>query len=165
MEKYVPFSEVSIVLEQLKHAPFLCKLEEADDNELHITIMSATTGGCADVHEVCENTALEQILSHCKPIEANPEQSFEIIFENYILYQVRNESFCSYDADEIRSGKFMIVFEKSKLLDYLMVSTDACQLDDGMFYPGEWKHYGIYTRSHIIDVVALDEPKVFCRVQ
>ncbi|MCH1949685.1 hypothetical protein MCJ35_10785 [Enterocloster sp. OA13] len=137
MEKYVPFSEVSIVLEQLKHAPFLCKLEEADDNELHITIMSATTGGCADVHEVCENTALEQILSHCKPIEANPEQSFEIIFENYILYQVRNESFCSYDADEIRSGKFMIVFEKSKLLDYLMVSTDACQLDDGMFYPGE----------------------------
>lgn len=165
MEKYVPFSEVSIVLEQLKHAPFLCKLEEADDNELHITIMSATTGGCADVHEVCENTALEQILSHCKPIEANPEQSFEIIFENYILYQVRNESFCSYDADEIRSGKFMIVFEKSKLLDYLMVSTDACQLDDGMSYPGDWKHYGIYTQSHIIDVVALDEPKVFCRVQ
>lgn len=77
------------------------------------------------------------------------------------MYQVRNESFCSYDSDEIRPGKFMIVFEKSKLLDYLMVSTDACQLNDGTFYPGEWRHYGIYTQSHIIDVVALDEPKVF----
>lgn len=160
MENHVPFSELSIAMGQLKHAPFLCKLEEADDNELHITIMGATTGGCADVHEVCENTALEQILSHCKPIEANPEQSFEIIFENYIMYQVRNESFCSFDSEKIRSGKFMIVFEKSKLLDYLMVSTDACQLDDGTFYPGEWKHYGIYTQSHIIDVVALDEPRV-----
>lgn len=101
--------------------------------------MSTTTGGFADAHEVCENTALEQILSRCRPIEANPEQSFEIIFENYIMYQVHNESFCSYDSEEIRSGKFIIVFEKSKLLDYLMVSTDACQFDDGTFYPGEWE--------------------------
>lgn len=161
MENHIPFSEVGTVTEQLRHAPFLCKLEEAYDNELHITIMCATTGGCADAHEVCENMALEQILSHCKPIESNPEQSFEIIFKNYIMYQVRNESFCSYASNEIRSGKFMFVFEKSKLLDYLMVSTDACQLDDGTFYPGEWRHYGIYTQSHIIDVVALDEPKVF----
>lgn len=161
MENHVPFSEVGTVIEQLKHAPVLCKLEEAYDNELRITIMSTTTGDFTDAHEVCENTALEQILSRCRPIEANPEQSFEIIFENYIMYQVRNESFCSYDSDEIRSGKFMIVFEESKLLDYLMVSTDACQLDDGTFYPGEWRHYGIYTQSHIIDVVALDEPKVF----
>lgn len=51
MENYIPFSEVSIVMEQSKHAPFLCKLEEAYDNELHITIMSATTGGCADMPE------------------------------------------------------------------------------------------------------------------
>lgn len=160
MENQIPFSEVSTVMEQLKHAPFLCELKEAYDNELHITIMNATTSGCTDAHEICENTALEQILSHCKPIEADPEQSFEIIFENYIMYQVRNESFCSYDSEEICSGKFMIVFEKSKLLDYLMVSTDACQLDDGTFYPGEWKHYGIYTQSHIIDVIALDEPRV-----
>lgn len=73
MENHVPFSKVGTVIEQLKHAPFLCKLEEAYDNELHITIMSATTGGFADAHG----------------------------------------------------------------------STDACQLDDGTFYPGEWKHYGI----------------------
>lgn len=111
MENHVPFSEVGTVIEQLRHAPFLCKLEEAYDNELHITIMCATTGSCADAHEVCENMALEQILSHCKPIESNPEQSFEIIFKNYIMYQVRNESFCSYDSDEIRSGKFMIAYK------------------------------------------------------
>lgn len=34
MENYVPFSEVSITMGQLKHAPFLCKPEEADENEL-----------------------------------------------------------------------------------------------------------------------------------
>lgn len=64
MENCVNFSELSIAMGQFKHAPFLCKLEEADDNELHITIMSATTDGWADLHEVGGNTALAQILSH-----------------------------------------------------------------------------------------------------
>lgn len=60
------------------------------------------------------------------------------------MYQVRNESFSSYDLAEIHSGKFINMFEKSKLLDYFTVSTDACQLADGIFDPGKWKHYGIY---------------------
>lgn len=148
-------------MERSKHAPFLCKLEEEYDNELHITIMGATLGDRADLHEIDKNTALSQILSQCKPIESDPQQTFEIVFEDYIMYQVRNESFCSYDSNEICSGKFLIVFEKSKLLDYLTVSTDACQLADGTFYPGSWKHYGVYTQSHIIDVVSLADPKIF----
>lgn len=48
MENHVPFSEVGTVIEQLKHAPFLCKLKEAYDNELHITILCIK---CAMNHE------------------------------------------------------------------------------------------------------------------
>lgn len=159
MKDYISFSEISNIMEQSKHAPFLCKLEEKYDNELYITIMGATVDDCVDLHKVDENTALDQTLT--QSIEANPEQAFGIVFEDYIMYQVRNESFCSNDLEEIHSGKFINMFEKSKLLDYLTVSTDACQLADGTFDPSKWKHYGIYTQSHIIDVVSLDDPMIF----
>lgn len=75
-----------------------------------------------------------------------------------ILYQVRNELFCSWDGYELRQGKFFIVFEKSRLLDTLPLITD-CQIgDDGEAYPGKWKHYGIYCQNHIIDIISHNEP-------
>lgn len=50
----------------------------------------------------------------------------------------------------------LIIFEKSKLLSQLSIFTDAHQFDDGSYYPGEWKCYGIYTQNHIIDIIAQD---------
>ena len=38
--------------------------------------------------------------------------------------------------------------------------TDAQQVDDGSYYPGEWTHYGIYTQNHVIDVISLDAPEI-----
>ena len=55
-------------------------------------------------------------------------------------------SFGSYFLrEEIRKGKYLIIFEKSKLLDSLVQMTDARKLEDGSYYPGKWTHYGIYT--------------------
>ena len=158
MDWRVSFAETDKILSKPKAAPFLRSLEECEDNELRITVAGAKIGDCAA--DTFDGTALGRILSQCRPIESDENLAFEITFESYIIYQVRNESFCSYDPEEIRSGKFLIVFEKSKLLDYLTVSTDACRLDDGSFYPAEWKHYGIYTQNHVIDVVSQCEPKV-----
>ena len=158
MDRRVSFAEADKILSEPKAAPFLRSLEECEDNELRITVAGAKIGDCAA--DTFDDTALGRILSQCRPIESDENLAFEITFESYIIYQVRNESFCSYDPEEIRSGKFLIVFEKSELLDYLTVSTDACRLDDGSFYPAEWKHYGIYTQNHVIDVVSQCEPKV-----
>ncbi|WP_143330605.1 hypothetical protein [Cloacibacillus sp. An23] len=151
------------ILSSRQAGPFLSRLEEYEDNELRIVIMGAKTVEHADSDassDEGEKGILARILSQCRQIAPDCSLSFEIVFEDYIIYQVRRESFCSYDPEEIRSGKFLIVFEKSKLLDYLTVSTDACRLDDGSFYPAEWKHYGIYTQNHVIDVVSQCEPKV-----
>lgn len=154
----VSFAETDKILSKPKAAPFLRSLEECEDNELRITVAGAKIGDCAV--GTFDGTALGRILSQCRPIESDENLAFEITFESYIIYQVRNESFCSYDPQEIRHGKFLIIFEKSKLLEYLTISTDTCRFADGSFYPAKWTHYGIYTQNHVIDVISQCEPNV-----
>ncbi len=148
------------------HAPFLVSLSDGLQEELHIIIAGAAVGNLGDNipdfegFDQSEKQTLREILGKSRPIEASEQCSYEICFHNYIIYQIRNESFCSYDPDEIRHGRYLILFEKSKLLSHMGAVTDAQRLDDGSFYPGEWKHYGIYTQNHIIDVIALDTPDI-----
>lgn len=104
--------------------------------------------------------AINGILANARPLELNEKCLFEICFNDYIIYQIRNESFCSYDPDEIRHGKHLIVFEKSKMLSHLNKITDVQQLDDGSYYPDKWKHYGIYTQNQVIDIISHRQPAI-----
>ena len=148
------------------HAPFLVSLSDGLQEELHIIIADAVVGNLGDNIPNFGGTdkdtkqMLHKILEKSRPIEVNEQCTYEICFHDYIIYQVRNESFSSYDSEEIRHGRYLILFEKSKLLSHLCTVTDAQRFDDGSYYPGEWKHYGIYTQNHIIDVIALNEPDV-----
>ena len=158
----------SLDLKLGKHAPFLLTLAEGMDNELRILIAGSEIGefgeGLDDILSFSNdeelNKTLQNILRDSSPITPNEEHQYEIRFDRYIIYQVRNESFCSFDPDEFRVGKFLIVFEKSKLLEDLTSVTDVCKFEDGTYYPGKWKHYGIYTQNHIIDVVSHIPPAV-----
>lgn len=78
---------------------------------------------------------------------------------------MRNESFWSGDPNEVRHGRYLITFEKSKLLSHLEEITDAQKLDDGAFYPGKWTHYAIYTQDHVIDVISHCPPDVPCQMK
>lgn len=82
---------------------------------------------------------------------------YEIIFEDYILYQVRNESFCVYDSEEIRKGDVFIIFEKSKLLERLSNPPENLLIG---CHKQQYRHYGIYCGDYIIDIVAFNEPKI-----
>ena len=73
---------------------------------------------------------------------------------------MRNESYCAPDPPESRTGKYLVVFEKSALLDYLSVSTDAQQWDGG-FFPYRWRHYGVRTQNQVIDIVSHADPRVY----
>lgn len=163
MQKEITFSEASFLIDGLNYAPFLDEIVEESDNGLHINIFCPKVENeDKNHHKSYDIEGIDEILARCKLIVPNQDASVEI-FENYIIYQVRNESYCSFDKDEIRHGKYLIIFEKSKLLDYLSISTDAQQLSDGTYYPDSWKHYGIYTQNHIIDVISHDEPKIYKR--
>ena len=133
MCKAITFAEAIRILQDDRSDPFLCKLCEGEDNDLHIIIRRF---GADSAPELAE---------------------WEIIFENYILYQVRNESFCSYNAAEVRTGKYLAVFTQSKLLEYLPMAVDAGLLE----HTEPWKHYGISTQNQIIDVIAQADPVIY----
>ena len=147
-------------------APFLMSLSDGLQEELHIIIAGAKVGNLGDNIPDFEETddatkqALTEILVGTRPIEIDEQHFYRICFRDYIIYQIRNESYASCGPGEIRHGHYLVVFEKSELLSRLSSITDAQQLDDGSHYPGEWTHYGIFTQNHIIDVIALGEPEI-----
>ena len=148
------------------HAPFLISLTDGPDNELRVVISPAAVGEVGEGNtvdtDILQCNTLHCILSKCRPITPDESTLYDIYFENYIVYQTRNESYASYDAEEIRSGTYLITFEKSKLLESLSTITDAFRSDDGTCYPGDWKHYGIYTQNHVIDVISHCPPVISC---
>ena len=82
-------------------------------------------------------------------------EKYEIIFSNYTMHMTRNESFTVWDNYETRKGRYLVIFEKSRLLDFY--DTAICHTDDNS-WPPMGKHYGVYTENHIIDVITASEP-------
>ncbi|MCF2620193.1 hypothetical protein JQM63_10260 [Oscillibacter valericigenes] len=148
------------------HAPFLISMSDGLQEELRLVIAAAEAGPVGghipelNGSDEATKQALHEILADTSPIEINEQCVYEICFHEYILYQIRNESFCSYDPDEVGYGKYMVLFEKSKLLSSLSDITDAQQFEDGTFYPGKWTHYCINTQCHVIDVISHCLPTV-----
>lgn len=148
------------------NAPFLITLSDGSQEELRLVIAAAGVGelggNVPDFSDTDEATRkiLQEILAKTRPIEIDVRRQYEICFQGYILYQIRNESFCSFDPEEIRHGRYLIKFEKSKLLSYLSSVTDVGRFDDGSFYPGKWTHYGISTQNHVIDVISHIPPVI-----
>lgn len=120
MSPCTTFAEAGRLVDAGRRAPFLLTLCEEDENELHITICCAKAESNAQTPST-GNAALDDILAHCTPLCPDENAKIELIFENYLLYQVRNESYCVFDADEVHSGTYLCTFERSKLLDYLPV--------------------------------------------
>ncbi|MBQ8541624.1 MAG: hypothetical protein IJ435_09160 [Clostridia bacterium] len=139
----------------MEKGAFLERLEEGEDNKLTVTISLSTNGEVGENIPNYEEDVIKRILEKAKPVYPDKENTYEIYFDNYVMYQVRNESFAAFDEDEARCGNRLIIFEKSKLLDYVKTVVWA---DEKYF--GGYKHYGIYTENQIIDVISQIEPTV-----
>ncbi len=146
-------------------APFLVSLRDGPDNRLTVTVAPAVPGEVGELPDIAAQDnetgqTLREILSRCRPIGPDGERLFEISFEDYILYEVRSDSYAAWDGTEVRRGRWLCTFEKSNLLDNVEKTTNAFRFSDGTFYPGPWKHYGIYTQNHAIDVISHVPPAV-----
>ena len=160
MSQLITFADAGRLVDASRRAPFRLTLCEGGENELHISLCRAKAEENAQTPST-GNTVLDGILARCTPLCPDENAKIELIFENYLLYQVRNESYCVFDADEVRSGTYLCTFEQSKLLDYLPHAIDVHLLPDGTDAPASWIHYGVYTQDQIIDVIAPSEPKVY----
>lgn len=168
----LPEEQISeMTFEELDRAlydtPFLVSLGDGLEEELRIVIAGSSVGG-EDAAQLDpeglteeEAKAIQGVLAGTRPIEMDEENQYELCFRDYIVYQIRNESYCGYDKEEVRHGRYLILFESSKLLDRLGdIVPYTCQFEDGTYFPGKWVHYGIYTWQHIIDVISHNPPVI-----
>ncbi len=137
---------------------FLLKTEETENNCIKFTVaLSRIDEKTADTAN--DIPAVQTLIEKSAPLRPDANEIYEIIFDNYIIHQTRNESFCSWDDYEIREGTNFIIFTKSRLLDTLPQLID-CELTNIVFSPNKAKHYGIYCLDHIIDIISCYEPTI-----
>ncbi len=95
-------------------------------------------------------------IPNIRPIEVtNASRWFEVVWDNYIAYAVRNECYSSWDKDEESSGNSFRVYTRSVFLDFVSNGTFA-----GDDYPGPFAHYQVICSDHIIDVASEHPPTV-----
>ncbi len=133
-------------------APFLIRTEETDGNCIRFVVALSCKGARNLAAQSTGEEVLSRILSDACPLCPDEEHQYEIIFDRYILYQVRNESYVwGRDPYEIGKGGHFVLFERSRLLEFLPQVT-CCD-----FVPS-WKHYGISCENHVVDVISPCEP-------
>lgn len=91
------------------------------------------------------------ILDRQPPAPA-PTATFEILFEWYVAYTVRNECFSFTDDTEVFQGRIAVVYTRSKFLDFVRLSTGG--FDDPL------THFGFFCADHTIDVVTAHVPTI-----
>ena len=148
------------ITQNCQDVPFVVSVSDTLDNELIVVIALSKRGEKGEGSDETDVPGLESLLQKAYPVYEDTENVYEIRFESYIIYQCRNESYTYMDDTEIRKGKYLILFEKSKFLEYYKSVITDVDIGD---WKKDRKHYGIYTANHIIDVIA-NKPPVITRV-
>lgn len=147
---------------------FLHKLVDTD-GRLYIELCSYSSypiskQAMKQIREEDGNIAIAEILQNSVEIIPSFSPIYRIIFESYIGYNVRNESYVCADKSEtyiladnqthksdlIYGNKFRL-YTKSKYLEYLHKNTFADQIE-------VYSHYEICCENQIIDVASADTP-------
>ncbi len=129
---------------------YLQDVNSVDDISLAINL---TVGEVSDQEE--ELTINGVNFTRLKPILKNDSIRIEIIFSSYVAYNVSRESYIVGNEYDVYEGKLAREYSKSRYLDYIKANTIA---DD--VYPGKLRHFEFCSGWDIIDVIAVDEPKI-----
>lgn len=131
---------------------FLTGIGEPEANRLRLVVEEGQGVGKLSRVELGHGRSIDGV----RAIEVAPHsQRFELIWDHYISYAVHNESYQSRDDSEAWSGNLFRRYRRSKFLDYLERATFADSR-----YPGPFTHYQVICQEHVIDVAALQPPKV-----
>jgi hypothetical protein len=130
---------------------FLREATELDYHGLHLVVEE----GIPSLEAVSIKVGGTEITGGHR-VEATAESRlFDVVWQSYVAYSVRNESFVGRDEYEISVGRRLRIYSKSRFLDFIGSATFAT--DE---YPGPLQHIGVYCENHIVDVVSTKEPQV-----
>src|SRR4030095_3921193 len=91
---------------------FLTSIEELPGNNLRLIVNEGRATGAPRDTEVVAGVVFSDVRSVLPYVDS----SWEILFERYVAYSVRNESYVGADPDEIWKGHLFRTYSKSKFL-------------------------------------------------
>jgi hypothetical protein len=149
-EEMLTMSKVPATAEEIDDIGHLdlVEISEPWPNALRLVVEELTTGDLGPGEEPPVPGALP--LKH-----ANPDRTFELVWERYVAYNVFNESFSDADNFEEFKGLRLRTYSISRYLNFIQQMNIAL---DGLM-PG-YKHWQIVCTNHIIDVVANENPTI-----
>jgi hypothetical protein len=130
---------------------YLNSISEPEPNTLCLIFSEGIVSDCAETIVIGDAE-----IPNVRPIEVTAtSRHFEVVWDSYISYAVRNESYEFWDKEEEWVGNSFRVYSKSKFLDFIASGTSASDI-----YPGPFVHYEILCSDHIIDVASEHQPTV-----
>jgi hypothetical protein len=125
---------------------WLCAIDEPRTNDLRVIVIEAKPGP----------GLVETDLGPATPIRPDSvSRAYEIVWSQYVAYNVRNESYFQPEPGEVLGGPSLAVRTASAYLTYVSASTFATN-----DYPGVLTHWRLYLEWHCVDVVSVDPPTV-----
>ena len=129
---------------------YVTEIGEPSENELRIVVAEGLIG---------EPTAIEfagHDLGEGRPIEiSDASRSFEIWWDNYVAYAVRDESYWKAEEGEPRLADHLNRRYGSAFQRYVSETTFADNV-----YPGPLEHWCLITLNHMVDVISVGPPRV-----
>ena len=98
-------TENSEITEKSPNAPFVISIDDNGNNKLKIVLALPARGEAGEGIENIPNEKIKELLVGSYPVYEDMSRTYEIIFDNYIIYQCRNESYTCFDPEEIYTGK------------------------------------------------------------
>lgn len=137
--------------------PFIYKIMDTGSNVLKIIV-----GLPKEIETVIQNTddkELDEIMNKAKTVVLDEENMYGIIFEDYIIYQIRNESF-AYPSDDIEvyEGNWFRIYKNSNFIEFMKKVTWYDVVAGSGFE--NYKHYEIIANNHVIDIISANEPEI-----
>jgi hypothetical protein len=128
---------------------YLVEITEPADNMLKLKLAEAAAAPA-------EDTSINGIKLKASELTVTADCAiYEVIFNNYIAYSVRNEAYTTRDEEEEFEGRLFCTYTRSKFLDYVQTATFASDQ-----FPGPWKHFGFNCLNHIIDAASMEAPEI-----
>jgi len=124
---------------------YMTDIGEPEDNRLRVVVMMTQLGESED----------GPFGAPARQILADPASAFELTWDRYIAYAVRDECYAQLEEGEAPSESNLHVRQRSAFLDYVSKSTFAT--DE---YPGPMQHWALYTLNHCLDVVSCAPPQI-----
>ncbi len=131
---------------------FLREIGEPKENSLRLIIEE----GIASAGTISTEVA-GQVIADCHRVTSpDNAQLFEVAWDFYVAYSIRNESYVARDnAEKFELGNLARIYSESKFLEYVAKATFAC--DE---HPGPLLHVAVICESHIVDVISTGLPRI-----